>query len=31
MHNDTRFGMDLFSVGTYLGTYLSALGSQQGI
>ena len=34
MHNDTRFGTHLFFVGIIIltrGTYLSALGSQQGI
>ena len=31
MHNDTRFGTDLFSVGTHQRNRLSALGSQQGI
>ena len=31
MHNDARFGTDLFSVGTHLGNRSSALGSQQGI
>ena len=31
MHNDTRFGMYLFSVGTHLGNLPVSIGSQQWI
>ena len=31
MHNDTHFGTNLFSVGTYLGNLPVSIGSQQWI